>query len=89
MEVLWLCQVCTLPALVSLDVRSNELESVPSLGGLASLEVLLLDDNHLHALPPDLAGLPALHELGIAENLFRTLPEVVLKCTSLNQAPPL
>ena len=66
-------ELCQLPSLESLDVRSNRLESLELsaelfASGLPRLETLLLSDNRLVQLPPCLARCAALERLEIDSN---------------------
>ncbi|XP_028164626.1 lutropin-choriogonadotropic hormone receptor-like [Ostrinia furnacalis] len=63
------------PQLRTLDVKSNQLESVPELHECAELRVLELSDNNIASLGAGaLRGLARLHDLLLARNRLRRLP---------------
>ncbi|PFH34569.1 hypothetical protein BESB_066020 [Besnoitia besnoiti] len=65
-----------LPALQVLDLRSNNLESVPeSVACLRHLRILLLDGNVLSTVPRQLLDLPALATLSLSSNYLTHFPD--------------
>ena len=71
--------------LMSLNLMSNELEVLPDeLGCLTALKSLLIGQNsELAELPVSIGNLAELTELDASSCTIRSLPEAILKCTSL------
>ncbi|XP_061540026.1 leucine-rich repeat-containing protein 40 isoform X1 [Phycodurus eques] len=65
-----------LPALTTLDLHDNQLQTLPSaLGDLRELQQLRLGHNRLRSLPPEVYGLKRLRSLTLQHNLLDGLPE--------------
>lgn len=63
------------PMLQIIDVRHNEVQSLPtSIGNCTNVVNLLLDDNKLSQLPSGLTNLNALSQLGLSYNLLSEVP---------------
>lgn len=67
------------PKLVWLDLRNNELETIPkSVENHQCLQVLLLEGNKLKHLPVELGSVPNLRGLQLAKNPIRYPPENII-----------
>lgn len=67
------------PKLVWLDLRNNELETVPtSVANHQCLQVLLLEGNRIERLPVELGSVPNLRGLQLAKNPITYPPENII-----------
>lgn len=79
-------ELSLLPALTTLDVHDNKLESLPrAVGALQELRQLRLSHNQLSALPLELFSLPLLGSLTLQHNLLESLPPQLGQLQSLTE----
>jgi serine/threonine protein phosphatase PrpC len=70
--------------LIELDLRSNQLRSLPvEITQLASLRTLLVSDNRLKRLPAEASGWRSLETLDVARNRLNALPTQLSLCLRL------
>lgn len=75
-----------LPALATLDLHDNKLQSLPgAVGDLQELRQLRLSHNQLSVLPLGLFSLPLLYSLTLQNNLLETLPPELGRLQSLTE----
>lgn len=75
-----------LPALTTLDLHDNKLQSLPrAVGALQELRQLRLSHNQLSALPLELFSLPLLYSLTLQHNVLENLPPQLSKLSSLTE----
>lgn len=68
-------ELSLLPALTTLDLHDNKLQSLPpAVGALQELRQLRLSHNQLSVLPLELFSLPLLYSLTLQHNLLESLP---------------
>lgn len=73
----------SLPAMTRCNLSTNKLETIPSGIDCPKLEWLLLANNNLVALPPDLPLLPSLRVLFLQGNQLNELPETFIRAKTL------
>lgn len=79
-------ELSLLPALTTLDVHDNRLQSLPqAVGALQELRQLRLSHNQLSALPLELFSLPLLYSLTLQHNLLESLPLQLGQLLSLTE----
>uniref|UniRef100_A0A3B4BKZ5 Disease resistance R13L4/SHOC-2-like LRR domain-containing protein n=1 Tax=Periophthalmus magnuspinnatus TaxID=409849 RepID=A0A3B4BKZ5_9GOBI len=75
-----------LPALTTLDLHDNQIQSLPrAIGELQELRQLRLSSNQLRALPLELFSLALLSSLTLQHNLLESLPPELGQLTSLTE----
>ncbi|XP_077462671.1 leucine-rich repeat-containing protein 40-like [Stigmatopora argus] len=75
-----------LPALATLDLHDNQLQTLPAaLGELRDLQELRLSHNQLKSLPLELFSLKKLRSLTLQQNLLEALPEELRELEGLTQ----
>ncbi|XP_077572943.1 leucine-rich repeat-containing protein 40 [Stigmatopora nigra] len=75
-----------LPALATLDLHDNRLQTLPTaLGELRDLQELRLSHNQLKSLPVELFSLKKLRSLTLQQNLLEALPEEIGQLEALTQ----
>ncbi|XP_077440430.1 leucine-rich repeat-containing protein 40 isoform X2 [Vanacampus margaritifer] len=75
-----------LPALTTLDLHDNQLETLPgALGELQELQHLRLSHNRLKGLPPEVYSLKNLQSLTLQQNLLDALPEELGQLEALTE----
>jgi len=80
----WPEELFQLKHLEYLDIRENELETIPdSIAQLQMLKNLDMRLNQLTELPAEMSQLPCLNKLYLANNHFELVPAVVAHCPSL------
>ena len=81
-------EIAKLKLMYALDLRGNQLASVPvSIGNLESLEDLILESNQLSTLPTSIINLKSLRTLDLQYNNFKTLPTFLWRCKKLKSLP--
>lgn len=79
-------ELSLLPALTTLDLHDNRLQSLPrAVGELQELRQLRLSHNQLSALPLELFSLPLLYSLTLQHNALETLPSQLGQLSSLTE----
>lgn len=80
-------EMILLPHLRVLDLRNNQIASLPLAGmdRMVSLEELLLDHNRIRILPRALSNLGKLRILSIRKNLLRDFPKCISVMSSLKE----
>lgn len=76
--VLGLC-----PQLTMIGFKSNQISSVPAAALPPKLRWLILTDNQIQTLPPQLGACSALQKLMLAGNQLQQLPVEIAACTQL------
>eukprot|EP00756_Hemistasia_phaeocysticola_P052470 Hpha_TRINITY_DN2770_c0_g1::TRINITY_DN2770_c0_g1_i1::g.110485::m.110485 len=77
-------EVCArMPALRMLSLRGNEVARVPGNALNRGLAWLILTDNHIDTLPPEIGELGSLRKLMLSGNRLTELPTEILQCKSL------
>jgi leucine-rich repeat protein SHOC2 len=74
------------PLLQTIDIRHNEVQSLPtSIENCTNIVNLLLDDNKLSQLPSGLTNLNALSQLGLSYNLLSEVPFSFRRFTNMTR----
>ena len=71
------------PRLSMVGFKTNQIRTLPGAALTPALRWLILTDNQLEALPPEIGSCPQLQKLMLAGNRLTELPETLARCTNL------
>ena len=71
------------PSLTMVGFKANRIRTVPAAALPAGLRWLILTDNEIEVLPPEIGRCARLHKLMLAGNRLTALPETLSDCTAL------
>ena len=71
------------PQLSMVGFKANQIRTLPGAALPPSLRWLILTDNQLEALPPEIGSCTQLQKLMLAGNRLTELPETLARCTNL------
>ena len=71
------------PNLSMVGFKANQIRTLPGAALTPALRWLILTDNKLEALPPEIGRCPQLQKLMLAGNRLTELPEALANCTNL------
>ncbi|GAB3290377.1 leucine-rich repeat-containing protein kinase family protein [Hymenobacter tenuis] len=72
-----------LPALSMVGFKANQIQTLPAAALSPNLRWLILTDNQLRELPPEIGNCTRLQKLMLAGNQLRELPTTLAACTNL------